>query len=469
MARRNKRVQPEQRQLTPKEVRLNARRRERDRRHWTIIGSVLAVAVLIVVAGILNEFVIKPTSTIATVGDTEIATREFWDEARLEHNRLQNQLIQMRQFEQQFGSQSFLMAQINELQATLSSPFALGLHTLDRMVDRIIIRQEAEARDITITDEEVEALLREEIAANQGAVTEPQATSTAEAAVEATATAASWTPTPVPTADASSTLTDTETLTDTVAEVPTPEPPPPAPLLTEEQYQEGLTELVDNLGSGSDLDLDDYRALLRDRLLAERLEEIIGNENLVTTEEQINARHILLNIIEPQPEPAVEPTAVPEGAPTPIPTPEPRNEDETLALAQELRQRLLDGEDFAELALEYSDDTGSAVNGGDLGWFGPGRMVPVFEEAAFALEEGEISEPIRSDFGYHIIQVVERDDARPKTEDVLMQERQMAFDTWLDEKVAEANVERPSDISARMPRDLRNIAPVNLVPPPVPQ
>ncbi len=73
--------------------------------------------------------------------------------------------------------------------------------------------------------------------------------------------------------------------------------------------------------------------------------------------------------------------------------------------AEALLARLKQGEDFAELARQYSGDTGSASAGGDLGYFTRGRMVPEFEEAAFSLRPGEISDPVESDFGYHIIRV----------------------------------------------------------------
>lgn len=73
--------------------------------------------------------------------------------------------------------------------------------------------------------------------------------------------------------------------------------------------------------------------------------------------------------------------------------------------ARDLVQRLHGGEDFATLAREHSRDPGSARHGGDLGWFERGDMVPAFAEAAFALAPGAISDPVRTRFGWHIIQV----------------------------------------------------------------
>lgn len=102
---------------------------------------------------------------------------------------------------------------------------------------------------------------------------------------------------------------------------------------------------------------------------------------------QLRARHILLSF----PDDATE-----------------AQRDSVESLARELRDRIAQGEDFAALAREYSDDPGSGAQGGDLGTFGRGRMVPSFDEAAFALEEGEVSEPVESPYGLHIIQVQER-------------------------------------------------------------
>lgn len=123
--------------------------------------------------------------------------------------------------------------------------------------------------------------------------------------------------------------------------------------------------------------------------------------------ETVRARHILVRM---------------QGSPVPVkPDQKDLSEEEALAKARELRARLLEGADFAALATAESDDAGSAVKGGDVGAFGRGQMVPSFEEAAFALQPGEISEPVRSRFGYHIIKVESRtaksfEELRPEIE-----------------------------------------------------
>lgn len=81
---------------------------------------------------------------------------------------------------------------------------------------------------------------------------------------------------------------------------------------------------------------------------------------------------------------------------------------QTRAKAEEVLKRVRAGEDFAKLAKEFSSDAGNKDKGGDLGWFGKGAMVPAFEEAAFKLKPGEVSELVETPFGLHIIKLDER-------------------------------------------------------------
>lgn len=113
------------------------------------------------------------------------------------------------------------------------------------------------------------------------------------------------------------------------------------------------------------------------------LEEFKAREEEFIIPERINADHILISI-------------------------QNRTKSEALEIAKEVQTRLEEGEEFAELVKEYSDDTTSAERGGSLGNFPRGQMVKPFEEAAFVLEEGQISDIVETSFGYHIIRLVDR-------------------------------------------------------------
>jgi peptidyl-prolyl cis-trans isomerase C len=107
--------------------------------------------------------------------------------------------------------------------------------------------------------------------------------------------------------------------------------------------------------------------------------------------EQVKARHILIRA---------------KGSPLPVkPGQKDLTEEEALAKVQDLRKQIAGGKDFAALAQQESDDTGSGANGGDLGFFHRNQMVPAFETAAWALKPGELSEPVKTPFGYHLIRV----------------------------------------------------------------
>ena len=129
--------------------------------------------------------------------------------------------------------------------------------------------------------------------------------------------------------------------------------------------------------------------------------------------EVLKARHILIRV---------------KGAPVQaLPGRPELSDDEAHAKAQAIRKRILAGEDFATLAKAESDDSGSGSQGGDLGEFRKGMMVPPFEEAAFAAKVGELTDPVKTPFGYHIIEVESHAakslaDARPDIEKKLRPE-----------------------------------------------
>lgn len=139
------------------------------------------------------------------------------------------------------------------------------------------------------------------------------------------------------------------------------------------------------------------------------LAEARGIERLV---EQTNVRHIL-----------VKPNEV-------------LDDDAAREFIASLKQRIESGEDFAELAKEHSDDIGSAQEGGDLGWTNPGQMVPEFETAMASAEIGVITDPVRSEFGWHILEVTDR-----RTEDFAEQVRRNQVANFLRESKYEEELE----------------------------
>ena len=125
------------------------------------------------------------------------------------------------------------------------------------------------------------------------------------------------------------------------------------------------------------------------------------------------------------------------------------DEHEIRTRINQLRARILAGDSFEELARAHSQDPGSASEGGDLGWVNPGQMVPEFEQAMNALEPGEISEPVKSRFGWHLIKVTGRrqhDDTQQfrrarARETIRKRKAEEELDIWLRRLRDEAYVE----------------------------
>jgi parvulin-like peptidyl-prolyl isomerase len=155
-------------------------------------------------------------------------------------------------------------------------------------------------------------------------------------------------------------------------------------------------------------DRDDYKEMLRQSLLSQRVMEAVTSE-VGAEAEQVHARHIVV---------------------------------ESEEAAREILTMLQQGADFAALAREYSIDQATKDNGGDLGWFPRKLVAPELENAAFALQPGQVGEMVRLGEEVHIVQVVERETARPLAPEVQLDLRLAIFDQWLAELRASAAIVR---------------------------
>jgi parvulin-like peptidyl-prolyl isomerase len=153
---------------------------------------------------------------------------------------------------------------------------------------------------------------------------------------------------------------------------------------------------------------DDYKEMLRQSLLSQRVLEVFAAD-VPAEVEQVHARHIMAD---------------------------------SEAEAQEILSLLQGGNDFVALARERSTDLATRENGGDLGWFPRGLVAPELENAAFALQPGQFSGIVVMGEGFHIIQVVEREGARPLSPEMQQDLGLALFDRWLEEQRGVAVIER---------------------------
>ncbi|MBC8448346.1 MAG: peptidylprolyl isomerase [Chloroflexi bacterium] len=394
--------------LTRKQI-VRRRQARRQNRYLLIgLGAVAVIVVGLLVTALVQEFAIEPRSPVALVNGVKIRTNDFQKRVLFEWDNVQRQLSQWLQLQAQYGSDDeggagLFEQQIAQLRSQLENPDTLSLQVLERMIDEELIRQKAVEEGLQVT----EAELQEEIERQFGYVRNP-------------------TPTPVVTpAVISSTevVTGSDGITTTQVTTATATPQPTVQLMTEPEFQQSYASAMQRLSESYRFAEADFRRLIEASLLEQKVREKIG-EQVPTTEEQVWARHILI-IADAEAEDQ-------EAA-----------QQEAEERAQEAFNRLQAGEDFAALALELSDDPGSKEEGGDLGWFGRGRMQMEFETVAFSLPVGEISEPFTTTFGYHhILEVLEKDPARELDEFTLDQRRSQAFDDWLQEQQQTANIER---------------------------
>ncbi|MDP3047246.1 MAG: peptidylprolyl isomerase [Chloroflexota bacterium] len=185
--------------------------------------------------------------------------------------------------------------------------------------------------------------------------------------------------------------------------------------VTSEEIDKQIADTVVQAGGQDKLDAwyktsgftkEEYRQSVREQLTGDKLFNKVV-EGIATTADQVHARHIMLA---------------------------------TKEEADAVVARLKKGEDFAKVAQEVSLDEGSKADGGDLGFFPKGFMIPEFENAAFALEPGKFSDPVETQYGFHVIMVVERDAKHPMDEQILHANQQEEFAKWLDVQKSAAKI-----------------------------
>jgi peptidyl-prolyl cis-trans isomerase D len=392
---------------------LARQQRERLYRRWILIitGVVIALVVALILYGILNERVFKARQPVATVNAERISAVDFQAQTRYARQRIISEAANTYQFIQYLGNNPEYMAnfasQLAQYQAQLE-PSLIGQQVLNQLVDDALIRQEAKRRGITVSEADIDKAIQDALGYFPDGTPTPQPT----LAIAATSTLSSLqmtlvppTATPTETAIPSPTATPTQTVasTETPAETPTVTPTE-APTATPTEYtREGFDkqyqDTLKNMQTSIQFTEKDLRYVVAMQLYRQKVEKAVLDELAVKPEEEeVWARHILVT-------------------------------DE--AQAQDILNRVNQGEDWYKLAAEYSTDTSNKDNGGDLGWFARGRMVPAFENAAFSLQAGEVvSKPVQSSFGWHVIQVLGHEE-RPLDESAYQQLQSTKFTEWL--------------------------------------
>lgn len=369
-------------------------RQEARIRQGIVIGTiVIAVLVVGVLAyALINEYIIKPNRVIVSVNGDEMTANVFEDRVKFNYYlQTGGQPIE------QLGLDKFFFAEL----------------TLNNIIDEMLIMQQAAERGITVSDAEVQEELELTFGYDAG---EPEPTSTpvpTEEVLEPTVTPTfviTLTPSPTPTLAPG--VTPTATPSGPPTATPTALPLPTAAPMTEEEFNAELDGFISTASRVTGLSQSRVRELLVEQirigLLQRRLLDALDLE-VDEVKTMVHAAHILV---------------------------------ETEEEAQAVLERLEAGEVFEELAAELSIDQSNAYRGGDLGWLDRGDTVEAFEEVAFALGEGEISDPVETTFGWHIIKVYERNENVPLSEAERQQRIRQAFFALLDEWEEEADIVR---------------------------
>lgn len=438
-----KKIQPRPAMHTKKhQARLE---RERIQRRYLLIGTitVLVLVVGFILYGVLDTYVFSYNQAVVQVGDKTVSVREYQTTGKFQRLQMINQFEQYYQFYQQFPSDPFGIAStLQDLSTQLTNYTVSSKNIVDQIANDLVIEREATKRGLSVSDKELDDYIRTLYGyfpngtPTPTTTTSPVFTSTYSATQLALITLTpTWTPGPSPTPTQTLTPTVTNTpgagtptavpptatavVTSTETATVTPTGPTPTATITETPtitqtptvYTEELynNNVKNNMTSWGKIGFSesDFRKLVRYQLLREKLLEQF-KADVPKTAEQIWARHILVA-------------------------------DE--ATANAVLARIQKGEDFGKVAAEVSTDTASQAVNGDLGWFGKGVMDTDFENAAFALSIGQISQPVKSQFGYHIIQLLGKEN-KPLTDEEITSKAQTNFNDWLTTAGAAADVHK---------------------------
>lgn len=405
--------------------------RERIQRRYIIIGGLLVLLSVIglIAFGILEQTVIQPAQPVAIVNGDKITTKEFQARVRYERRQLVQQYLRTYQTMQIFAgggdqsTQAFFVQNLQQIELQLQ-PDTLGQQVLDTLIQDRLIREEATRLGITVSSEEVDKAIQEAFGYYPGG-TPPTPTPAPTTAPTSTLSPTQLalvpptsTPTEAPTAtpvitgtpsvEASPTMTTTAPATATATPTPsgTATPSPTPTPYTYEAFQTDYQSVLEALKKDINFSEKQLREVIASQLYRQKVMEA-QTKDLPRTQEQVWARHIL----------------VPDQQ-----------------TAETVETRLKQGEDFAKLAAEFSTDQATKDNGGDLGWFPAGQMDPAFEKVAFNLKIGQISDPVETQFGWHIIQVLGHED-RPLTDAQYQQLQLTKFNEWLTQQRSKENVQ----------------------------
>ena len=396
--------------------------RERRQSRALVIGSIIIVAgVLLSIAyGVLNATLFLNYKTIETVNAEKVTVREFQARAKARREQLVNQYLYYYQMAVMFGmdpsTDSSLSQLFTNIQATLESPETIANQVLTSIEDDLLIRQYAAKNNVVVTEAEIEQDIQELYKYYPAGT--PSPTPTATSFGYSTLSAAQLM---LVTATSSVSTTPTFTPITSGTVVPTATPMPTATQVTEESYLTSYQDALDHyreLGYSQEMF---RRIFFENALYREKIKAMVTSDVPHATE-QVWVRHILVA-------------------------------DEVTA--QAAYNLLMDGVDFATLASDYSTHAASKAKGGDLGWFAMGGMqdefgVSDFESVAFSLAIGEISQPVQSDAGFHILQVLGHE-TRSLTEEEYQTALDDAFNTWLEGQRAVSTFEVNPDLLSYLP------------------